>query len=143
MISFDERLRQYGFRVTPQRRAIMKAIWDNGEHATLEEVLADVQRADANISPATVYRAIDLFIIRGLVIATKVGNDTVYEIHSEHPHSHLICRMCRADQRIDHARVRGLMDDLDQEFHFLVEPEHLILLGLCEHCRNAVANPKA
>lgn len=143
MISFDERLRQYGFRVTPQRRAIMKAIWDNGEHATLEEVLADVQRADANINPATVYRAIDLFIIRGLVIATKLGGETVYEIRSDTPHHHLMCRVCGYDQRIDHARVRALMDDLDAEYHFLVETEHLILLGLCEHCRKAAANPKA
>lgn len=137
-ITFEERLRRHGFRVTPQRRIILKAIWDNGEHATLEEVLADVHHADPHISPATVYRALDLFIARGLVIATKIGNDTVYEIRSEQPHHHLICRNCGMDQRIDHGRVRALMDDLDQEYDFLVESEHLILLGLCAHCRKVV-----
>lgn len=138
-LSFEHSLRQHGFRVTPQRRVILKAIWDNGEHASLAEVLADVQRADPNISPATVYRAVELFIARGLVIATRIGNDTVYEIASDHPHHHLLCRACGMDQKLDHARVRSLMDDIDQEYHFLVETEHLILLGLCAHCRLAAA----
>lgn len=138
-LSFETSLRQHGFRVTPQRRVILKAIWDNGEHASLADVLAAVQAVDANISPATVYRAIELFIERGLVIATRIGNQTVYEIASDHPHHHLICRVCGMDQKLDHARLRGLMDDIEQDYHFLVETEHLILLGLCAHCRPTAA----
>lgn len=134
-ISFDERMRDYGFRVTPQRRIIMRAIWDSGEHATLENILASVGERAPEISPATVYRTLDLFIKRNLVIATQLKDKTVYEIASEHPHHHLICRACGYDQRIDHKIMKHLIEEIDDDYHFLVESEHIILLGVCEHCR--------
>jgi len=132
---FDARMRAHGFRVTPQRRVIMKAIWDNGEHATLEEILADVHSTESSISPATVYRTLELFIERNLVYATQMGTETVYEIASDHPHHHLHCRNCGSDQRVELARFREMMEDIDQEYDFLVESEHMVLMGLCEHCR--------
>lgn len=134
-ISFDERMREVGFRVTPQRRVIMRAIWDNGEHATIDSILAAVKERAPEISPATVYRSLDIFIKRDLVIATQLKDKTVYEIASEHPHHHLICRVCGYDQRIDHRIMKQLIEEIDQDYQFLVESDHIILLGLCEQCR--------
>ena len=136
-ISFDHRMRQFGFRVTPQRRVIMQAIWDSGEHATLGNIMTAVAERSPEISPATVYRTLDLFIKRNLIIATQLKDKTVYEVASEHPHHHLICRACGHDQRIDHHIMMRLIEDIDQDYHFLVESEHIILLGVCEHCRAA------
>jgi Fur family ferric uptake transcriptional regulator len=133
--SFDERMRDFGFRVTPQRRVIIRAIWDNGEHATIEDVLADVRKHAPNIAPATVYRTIEMFIERNLVLATQLGTETVYEIASDKPHHHLICRNCGSDQRVQLEHIHHMIDDIDQEYHFLVESEHMILRGLCAHCR--------
>ena len=134
-VQFDELIREYGFRVTPQRLVIMRSIWDNGEHAEIEEVLADVSKHDPNINKATVYRTLDLFIQHGLVIASKLGERTVYEIVSDHPHHHLICRRCGWDQKLDQDVIRNLVNDVDQEYHFLVEPGHMVFVGLCAHCR--------
>jgi len=134
-VRFDERMREFGFRVTPQRRVIIQAIWDNGEHASLEDILADVTKNATSISPATVYRTLELFIERNLVVATQLGTHTVYEIASDHPHHHLHCRNCGSDQRVELAQFREMMEDIDQEYDFLVESEHMVLMGLCEHCR--------
>lgn len=135
-INFNERIRKYGFRVTPQRGVIIRAIWDSGEHASIDKILAAVALHAPEISPATVYRTLDLFIKRHLVIATRLGDKTVYEIASEHPHHHLMCRACGFDQRIDHQIMKQLIEDIDQEYDFMVESEHVILLGVCGHCRS-------
>jgi Fur family ferric uptake transcriptional regulator len=134
-ISFDERMRLFGFRVTPQRRVIIQAIWDNGEHAAIEDILADVQAKAPSVSPATVYRTLELFIERDLVIATQLGNQTVYEIASDRPHHHLHCRNCGSDQKVELTKFRELIDDIDQDYEFLVETEHMVLTGLCGDCR--------
>ena len=136
MLDFNQRMRDHGFRVTPQRKVIIQAIWDNGEHAEIEMILADVKMREPAISPATVYRTIDLFIESKLVIANRVGRKTVYEIASDHPHHHLLCRKCGHDQRVDLAQIHQLVDEIDREYHFVVEAEHLILPGICGHCQN-------
>lgn len=132
---FDELIRDYGFRVTPQRRVIMRAIWDNGEHAKIEEVLAAVRLEAPEMSQATVYRTLDLFIRHHLVLSSKFEGETVYEIASDHPHHHLICRNCLLDQKFEHSKFNDLIKEIDNEYHFMVESDHLILVGLCAYCQ--------
>jgi len=137
-MNYAERMRARGYRVTPQRRLILDAICAGGGHTTLEEIQQRVQAKDASISLSTIYRALDFLCELRLVATAEVnGGRMVYEIASEQPHHHLVCRRCGKTVQIDHAEVGAFFDQLEQQHDFAVDSNHLALFGLCGECRNS------
>jgi Fur family ferric uptake transcriptional regulator len=57
-----------------------------------------------------VYRALELFVNVGVVVAVEPGDgETCYKI-KRRQHHHLICRHCGHDQEIDDLVFRGMID---------------------------------
>lgn len=139
LASIESRIRDLGFRVTPQRQIILEAIELAGEHATFEEIFSRIQSKSNAISQATVYRTLELFSKHNLIHANEISGQKVYELSSEHPHHHLICQSCWNDKIIDDDMIPNLINGIDQEYRFLVQSEHLVLLGLCGYCREQMA----
>jgi Fur family ferric uptake transcriptional regulator len=140
MISADnqkvkQRIRQFGFRMTPQRQMILEAIGRAGEHATFDEILAQVRAVAPAISRATLYRTLDTFSRNRLIHGNEITGGRVYEVVSDQPHHHLICHNCWSDVHIDGAKVQELFQSFDQQHGFRVLGEHYIFMGLCPHCR--------
>jgi Fur family ferric uptake transcriptional regulator len=133
----QRRIRNYGFRLTPQRAMILNAIAKRGEHVTFEEVLADVRRVAPNVSPATVYRNLETFSRYRLIHGNEVAGGKLYELAEEDEHHHLICHKCWGDTKIDGATVQKLFKQLDKQTGFLVLGEHYVFMGLCPACRAA------
>jgi Fe2+ or Zn2+ uptake regulation protein len=129
------RIRDLGFRLTPQRELILRAIARQGEHATFDAILEDVRRSSPHVSAATVYRNLESFSRYRLVHGNEVAGGTLYELASEDPHHHLICQKCWGDIKVDDSTVRKLFKQLDKQTGFLVLGEHFIFLGLCPDCR--------
>ena len=65
-VDFDalkEELKKKGYKLTPQRRAIVDTIIQNeGKHLTAEEIYDEVKKSFPEIGLATVYRTIILFL---------------------------------------------------------------------------------
>lgn len=131
----ERRIQNLGFRLTPQREMILKAIARRGEHATFDEILADVRRNSPHTSAATVYRNLESFSRYRLVHGNEVAGGTLYELASEDNHHHLICHKCWGDIRVDDSTVRKLFKQLDKQTGFLVLGEHYVFMGLCPGCR--------
>ena len=53
-------LRQHGYRLTPQRHAVLKTIAGSHDHLTPAEIYAQVHREHPTVGLATVYRVINL-----------------------------------------------------------------------------------
>ncbi|MDH5506534.1 MAG: transcriptional repressor [Anaerolineae bacterium] len=139
ILDLEGRIRELGFRVTPQRQLILEAIEAAGEHSTVEEIFKRVKEKSSAISQATVYRTLELFSKHNLIYANEISGNKVYELASGEPdHHHLVCQKCWYDMKIDHGMVQEMLENIDQEYRFLVQSEHLVLLGLCGHCRPAV-----
>ena len=135
-LNYAERMRARGYRVTPQRRLILDAICEGGGHSTLEEIQRAVQARDASVSPSTIYRTLDFLRELRLVSAAEVnGGRVVYEIASQQPHHHLVCRHCGKTVQIDHAEAAAFFEQLEQRHGFAVDADHLTLFGLCGECR--------
>lgn len=139
----EKRIRDLGFRITPQRQIILEAISENEEHATVEEIFERVHSKSSAISQATVYRTLELFSKHNLIHANEISGYKVYELASEHPHHHLICQSCWNDQKIDDQLIPEMINSIDEEYRFLVQSEHLVLLGLCGHCRDQIASQQS
>lgn len=129
-------MREQGFRVTPQRQLILDAICAGGGHTPLNEIYARVRAKSPAIHRATLYRAVDFLCELRLVVAADIGGGhKVYEIASETPHHHLICRTCGKVEQISHKTVKALFAKVEREQHFTIDMDHLTLFGLCQKCR--------
>lgn len=131
----QRRIRNYGFRLTPQRAMILNAIAQRGEHVTFDEILHDVRNLSPNVSAATVYRNLDTFSRYRLIHGNEVAGGKLYELTSEDEHHHLICHKCWGDTKIEDETVRKLFKQLDKQTGFLVLGEHYVFMGLCPECR--------
>jgi Fur family ferric uptake transcriptional regulator len=131
----QRRIRNLGFRLTPQRELILNTIAKRGEHVTFDEIYAEVRAAAPHISAATVYRNLETFSRYRLIHGNEIAGGKVYEVASEDVHHHMICHRCWGDEKIDDATVRKLFKQLDKQTGFLILGEHYIFMGLCPECR--------
>ena len=69
--AWDEELRARGYRVTPQRQLVLEAV-TKLEHATPEEICADVQQTARGVNISTIYRALELLEDLGLVVFVAI-----------------------------------------------------------------------
>lgn len=139
-LDYRARMRESGFRVTPQRQLILDAICEGGGHTTLPDIYARVHAKAPDISRATVYRALDFFCKLGLVVAADIGGEhTVYEIAGATRHHHLACRKCGQVEQVEPDIMDTLFATIESRQGFKVDMDHIVLLGICKRC---LAAPK-
>ena len=90
------RLRQDGFRLTPQRMAVLRVLADDTGHPTVEQVYDRVRADYPTTSLATIYKTIDMLKGIGEVLELSVGESHRYDGRDPRPHPHLICEVCGA-----------------------------------------------
>lgn len=88
------RLRQDGFRLTPQRMAVLRVLADDTGHPTVEQVYERVRVDYPTTSLATIYKTIDMLKGIGEVLELSVGESHRYDGRDPRPHPHLICETC-------------------------------------------------
>jgi Fur family transcriptional regulator, ferric uptake regulator len=136
---WDDMLRASGYRVTPQRQLILQAV-SRLEHATPEEIFADVRQTARGVNVSTVYRTLELLEQLGLVTHTHLGHGAPrYHLAAQAQHVHLVCRMCEQVTEVDKATVRPLVAALEQTEGFETDVGHLTIFGVCAACRSADA----
>lgn len=130
-----DKLRSRGYRLTPQRLAILNILENAGRHLTPQEIFEQAQRALPGMTEATVYRTLSFLSEQGLVLAAHVGSgQLVYEI-AGHDHHHLICRSCGATQEIDHALLSSLYEQFQSSTGYQIDSMHVTFFGLCPGCQ--------
>ena len=72
--SWDQELRSRGYRVTPQRQLVLEAVAAL-DHATPEEIAANVQRTAKGVTISTIYRTLELLDSLGLVAHTHLNHE--------------------------------------------------------------------
>ena len=134
-IHYDERIREQGYRLTPQRQIIMDALCAIGDHASVNQVYERVHQSSPAIDRATVYRTLHFFHDLQLVTASEIDGETMYEIAGQAAHHHLICNACGAEQTLQDEDLQDLVRHLLETYGFAAELRHLVLPGLCRECR--------
>jgi Fur family ferric uptake transcriptional regulator len=128
------RLRSKGFRLTPQRLAILEYLRSADGHLTPTEIYEKVAADLPGLTEATVYRTLNFLAEQGLVLVAHLGRgQLVYEI-AEHDHHHLICKECGEMQEIDHLEVKALYDQFLENTGYQINSIHTTFFGLCPDC---------
>ncbi len=133
--TWDDTLRAGGYRVTPQRQLVLEAV-TRLEHATPEEIYAEVRQTAVGVNVSTVYRTLELLEQIGLVTHTHLGHGAnTYHLAADAQHSHLVCRECGVVTEADQAAVGALISALRAKYGFETDVGHLTVFGTCAQCR--------
>jgi Fur family ferric uptake transcriptional regulator len=131
------RLRAHGVTVTPARRAVVAAIFDTGEHhLTALEVVHRVERTRRRPDRATVYRTLDLLADAGVLRPVHLGTGPAIYHRTDHTHAHLVCTSCGAVVEIPAEAVDELTRLLERDARFTIEPDQIVISGLCAMCHD-------
>jgi len=134
--TYLKKLRENGYRITPQREMVISVIAHSGRHMTAEEVYAEVRGKTSSLNIATVYRTLDLLVENGLATRSDLGaGKTVYATGKHGPHIHLVCRQCGSVLEAEDLKVEYLLSDIMEKHGFDCSPRHFAIKGLCEKCR--------
>jgi Fur family transcriptional regulator, ferric uptake regulator len=138
-----ERLRDRGYRLTPQRELILAAVETLG-HATPDEVLAEVRRQSAAVNASTVYRTLEVLEGLGLVRHAHLSERApTYHSVSDHEHFHLVCRNCGRIVSVAPDVLESVTDQLRDTRNFNVDVGHLTMFGACVDCPSPDAKDDA
>ena len=141
--AWDKELRARGYRVTPQRQLVLAAV-TKLEHATPEEIWAEVQQTASGVNISTIYRALELLEQLGLVTHTHLGHGAPrYHLAAEAEHVHLVCSECGRISQVPPEAVASLVTALDGKYGFETDVGHLAVFGRCADCRAKLAAERA
>lgn len=129
------KIRQLGYRVTPQRQIILDALFANGGHATPLEIFEQVTAQFPCVNRATVYRALDFFCEMQVATKSEIHGNTVYEIADDDMHHHLVCTRCGQVEILGDQHFSDLVTHLADEHGFLADLNHLVIPGTCQSCQ--------
>ena len=130
-------LRQRGYRLTPQREMIVEALAHADGHVSAEEIYAQVSDRVQTINIATVYRTLELLVANGLTSRIDLWDGRVIYTTAQHgPHIHLVCRCCGEILNADHHLVDSLDEQLQSEYKFQADLQHLSISGVCANCQS-------
>jgi Fur family zinc uptake transcriptional regulator len=139
MNDFLHLLRSKGFKLTPQRRAVIAALQACAPFPTAQEVYRHVKNQAPDVSLDTVYRNLTLLIRLGIVNQVNLPGrgGSVFEIVADNHHHHLICLACGQAECIDYCPVIPHKIAQAEERGFTVVSHSLEFYGYCRTCRPA------
>ena len=80
-----------GLKITPQRIAILEAIYKLDSHPTVEEIFNHIRKENPNIAKGTVYKVMDALVENNLVQKVKTDKDVMRYDGVIKKHHHLYC----------------------------------------------------
>lgn len=133
---YTPQIRARGFRMTPQRMAILHVLHHEGSHLSPTEIFARAKETIPGLTEATVYRTLEFLAENGLARPAHMGSGhLVYEI-ARQDHHHLICRKCGGEFQIDHAPLEKLYAELKSSSGYRSIDSHVTFFGLCPECQD-------
>jgi Fur family ferric uptake transcriptional regulator len=134
---FKNFLSEKQLKLTPQRKAVLEAVFATHRHFDAEELVQILRQMGKRISRATVYRTLDLLVKGGLVHAMELGDSRkVYEhIVGHRHHDHLICTECGRTIEFGDGFIELLQEKVCDRLNFQAQTHSLRIFGRCENCR--------
>jgi Fe2+ or Zn2+ uptake regulation protein len=133
--SYAPQLRARGYRMTPQRLAILHVLHHSGEHLSPTEVYERASAELPGLTETTVYRTLEFLAENGLARPAHMGSGhLVYEI-ARHEHHHLKCRSCGTEVEVEHTLLKSMYQKLESESGYKLTDSHLTFFGLCPDCQ--------
>lgn len=135
-------LRRAGYKVTPQRRAVLQVIARSNDHLSPAEIFQRVQQEHPCIGRVTVYRTLELLAEFDLV-CTFHTEDNQRSYLMRRPvghHHHLVCSGCGKVVDFTACNLDQLQCDLAHQTGFSIDSHILEFYGHCRDCQISEKN---
>lgn len=128
-----ERLRERGWRITPQRRAVAQALAGEHIHLTAEQICDNARQVVPEISRATVYNTLrELVQMKEVLEVTSGTGPTRYDPNVERAHHHLTCLACGELLDVYTSGEEGLR--LEEAHGYAILGASITFHGYCPTC---------
>ncbi len=129
-----------GFKLTPQRLAIVQVLLDNQqERLSAEEIYIELLKKTSAFGLATVYRTLDILTDLDLLVRASFEDGVArYGVRTEgqkHFHHQLLCTQCGRAIEVHEDLLKDVEKLVSQLYHFEVYDHRLTFLGLCADCQ--------
>ncbi len=134
---YKEVLKKEGVKSTRHRYAMLELLEKSKSPLTVEELFILLKEKTSSINLSTVYRTLETFASKNLVIKSNRVDDgkARYELnHHEHKH-HLFCVSCHKLIAIEECPIGELQQILKKKIDFDVTGHNLEIYGYCHNCR--------
>ena len=130
-------------RKTPERYAILRAVYDIDGHFTLDELgdkLSSVYKFP--VSRATLYNTLNLFMELRLVIRHRFQGTTKYEAcYAADNHCHQICTVCGKVTEVKAPEIADAIEAMKLK-RFRKDGFTLYIYGICSTCQATITRQK-
>lgn len=136
------RLRNQGYRLTPQRQLVWDALRRATSHLTADEIHEEVSKTVPDFNVASVYRTLTLLEELKLAKSVQLGDGKGHwEVAHPDDEFHLVCRICNTVIHHPSDLVQRARDHLSTEHGFVAERVDLVVHGVCASCAAGLDNP--
>ena len=139
----DSYLEMNNHRKTPERYAILNAVYSTNGHFSrdeLNEKLAGEYKFP--VSRATLYNTLNLFMELRLVIRHRFQGTTMYEAcYDNNSHCHQMCTVCGKVCEVKSSEITAAIDALHLR-RFRKDGYTLYIYGICSTCQSRLTRQK-
>ena len=142
--SLKAELNDRGWRLTPQRQAILQVFQDlpKGEHLSAEELYEKLKDgSEETISLSTIYRTLKLMARMGILRELEFGEGRKnYEINQPYPHHHhhLVCVKCNKMLEFKSDSILRVGSKVAKKEGYHLLDCQLTIQAVCPTCQRAL-----
>ena len=128
-------LREEGFRITPQRVAILEYLLRTDDHPSAEYIHQVVKKQYPMVSLSTVYKTLDLLKEKKLVGQIEVGGETRFDADTG-AHINLVCMNCGKIDDLDENSLNEIQSRAAKKSKYMIVKGNFELIGYCNDCKS-------
>jgi Fur family peroxide stress response transcriptional regulator len=130
------KLKEQGYRLTPQRMAVLRVLATSEEHPSVEQIYECVKADFPMTSLATIYKTVTLLKEMGEVLELGFSDDgNHYDGNKPYPHPHLVCTRCKKITDLQVANLSELPRKVAQSTGYRIVSQRLDFFGICPPCQ--------
>ncbi len=126
-----------GIKSTKQRNMVYDILEEFETPISVEQIHMKVAEIDSTVNMSTVYRVLEVFVNKGLVVKTNIiGTSSAGFVLNRAEHKHqLICLKCNKVVPINNCPLKKLEDLMKEETDFEIMGHKLEVFGYCPQCK--------
>lgn len=136
------RLQEAGYRLTPQRLALVSLLAKDDSHPSADQIFARLREEHPTVSLATVYNTLDMLVELGEALTLDLNEGcTRYDVRRPAAHPHVVCRKCGRVADLEIAGLAGFVEEARAASTFGDLQPRIYFDGLCPGCGTASRRP--